>query len=199
MRLICTLILSAAWTCAIAAGAAEVEPLAEYRDGRRAPFLKTHCYECHAGETPEGKLRLDEATTARPMSRALWRSVVRQLTDGNMPPEGQPQSASWERDAVVEGLTAMLADCTNFASETPPQVTMRRLNRRQYRNTIRDLFGIDHDPTALLPADEIGYGFDNIGDVLTVSPTSRRRESRSLAACRTCRSHDRRPALRAIR
>ena len=87
-----------------------------------------------------------------------------------MPPEGKPQPSRQEIEAVAQWIDAALnqADCGGDVD--PGRVTIRRLNRAEYNNTIRDLVGIDFRPADDFPSDDVGYGFDNIGDVLTIPP-----------------------------
>jgi hypothetical protein len=87
-----------------------------------------------------------------------------------MPPQDQPRPEAAEAASFVAGMRQRYAEADLRAPADPGRVTMRRLNRVEYRNTIRDLAGVDFDPTTDFPSDEIGYGFDTIGDVLTVSP-----------------------------
>ena len=86
------------------------------------------------------------------------------------PPKAKSQPTAAEVKAAVESVGAVLAsfDCTKQRSVG--RVTIRRLNRNEYNNTIRDLIGIDFKPADDFPSDDVGYGFDNIGDVLTISP-----------------------------
>jgi hypothetical protein len=95
------------------------------------------------------------------------------LHQREMPPEKKPQPTEDERILLTEFIAAQLAkfDCSNPAVPVNPgRVTLRRLNRSEYNNTVRDLFGVDYRPAADFPNDEVGYGFDNIGDVLSLSP-----------------------------
>src|SRR5262245_45205037 len=87
-----------------------------------------------------------------------------------MPPEGKPKPSAKEQQIIQSWVEKGLAatDCTK--NKDPGRVTIRRLNRVEYKNTIRDLVGIDFRPADDFPADDVGYGFDNIGDVLTLSP-----------------------------
>jgi hypothetical protein len=136
------------------------------------PFFKTYCHECHAGETPEADLALDRAAIAgpSPSDYEVWRRVVKMLRDSEMPPAEQPQPMPGEKEKAIAAIKERLAaiDCDDF--EEPGRVTIRRLNRLQYNNTIRDLVGVDFQPADDFPADDIGAGFDNIGDVLSISP-----------------------------
>src|SRR4029079_9104833 len=86
-----------------------------------------------------------------------------------------PQPSPSERRAFTDLLSTIFDYSDRNAAPNPGRVTMRRLNRIEYRNTIRDLVGVDFDPSGVFPSDDIGYGFDNIGDVLTLSPALRER------------------------
>ena len=88
-----------------------------------------------------------------------------------MPPvDHQPQPSPADTQAVADWIdrTFVNIDCSQLRD--PGRVTVRRLNRTEYNNTIRDLLGVDFEPAADFPSDDVGYGFDNIGDVLTLSP-----------------------------
>ena len=136
------------------------------------PLLTKYCIKCHGGPRPKGELALDKfkdenAALKKPQ---VWEKVVHNLRSGDMPPESKPKPTAKEMEIITtwiaKGLAA--ADCTK--NRDPGRVTIRRLNRIEYNNTIRDLVGIDFRPADEFPADDVGYGFDNIGDVLTLSP-----------------------------
>src|SRR4029079_18194202 len=99
-----------------------------------------------------------------------WDDILQRVRTGTMPPEGRPQPAAAEVEPWLRAVDTVLAqyDCTGARS--PGRVTIRRLNRAEYNNTIRDLVGVDFQPASDFPADDSGYGFDNIGDVLSLSP-----------------------------
>ena len=111
------------------------------------------------------ELKLDEL----PQHRDLWWKVLKNLRAGVMPPAKKPQPSPEERDRIEQWIKfeAFGIDPKNL---DPGRMTMRRLNRVEYRNTIHDLMGIDYNTEEEFPPDDAGYGFDNIGDVLTVSP-----------------------------
>jgi hypothetical protein len=96
--------------------------------------------------------------------------VRERLNQGEMPPKKKPQPSMDEKKAFLAWLDGALASSACTAPIDPGRVTLRRLNRVEYNNTIRDLLGVDIQPADDFPADDIGYGFDNIGDVLAVSP-----------------------------
>ncbi len=136
-----------------------------------APFVAKHCLACHGPEKKKGNLVLhvykDQAALLK--DRKTWTKVLQMLSAGEMPPVGRPQPTVEEREALQQAVYGIF-DVADAGKRDPGKVTMRRLNRVEYRNTIRDLVGVDFDPTEDFPADDVGYGFDNIGDVLTISP-----------------------------
>jgi hypothetical protein len=139
--------------------------------GMRA-FLDRHCADCHGDSKPEGDVTLswpaDDASLLA--QRKLWETALRRIEAGEMPPQDQPRPEAAETASFVAGMRQRYAEADLRTPADPGRVTMRRLNRVEYRNTIRDLVGVDFDPTTDFPSDEIGHGFDTIGDVLTVSP-----------------------------
>ena len=138
------------------------------------PVLAKSCLGCHSEKAQAGKLNLeplrDPATTAT--HTAVWQRVLDKVSAGAMPPPTAKPLTDAERSAVLgwinklPGLTA--AETTGEAMAG--RVTARRLNRVEYNNTIRDLLGVAARPAEEFPVDDSGYGFDNNGDVLTVSP-----------------------------
>ncbi len=136
------------------------------------PFLKKNCAACHNPEEKMGDLVLDQFQTAESVvtQRQAWQKILEMLQTEEMPPEGEPQPTPEQRTAIVKWIEQELAnfDCTKI--HDPGRVTIRRLNRVEYNNTIRDLMGVDFQPAADFPSDDVGYGFDNIGDVLSMSP-----------------------------
>ncbi len=135
------------------------------------PILAEHCFDCHADGTHKGGVSLDTpaelpALLAQPQ---LWLQVLKNIRGDLMPPAKNPRLPPAD-------LAKLLAWIKSSALHLDPQVpdpgrvTLRRLNRVEYRNTIRDLMGIDFRTDEEFPADDTGYGFDTIGDVLTTSP-----------------------------
>ncbi len=137
-----------------------------------APLLQQYCVKCHGGAKPKAQLALDRIKTDQEAAtqRKTWDAVIRALQAHEMPPAEKPQPRAAERDLFLRFLGQQLAavDCTK--KRDPGRVTIRRLNRVEYNNTIRDLLGVTFNPADDFPADDVGYGFDNIGDVLTMSP-----------------------------
>ncbi len=136
------------------------------------PFVTTYCSDCHAGKKPEGDLDLSKFKDASAVAsnRKTWRKVLGKLAAHEMPPADEDQPTDEERKAVVQWVDAELARPVPLSQQDPGRVTIHRLNRAEYNNTIRDLVGVDFHPADDFPADDVGYGFDNIGDVLSTSP-----------------------------
>ena len=133
--------------------------------------LSRYCVTCHNERTRTAGLLLDQVDIEQvARDPAVWEKVVRKLRTGLMPPDGRPRPDA----ATYASLVSHLETALDRAAETAPNpgwpAQVHRLNRAEYTNAIRDLLGLEVDGRALLPADDSGYGFDNIGDVLTVSP-----------------------------
>jgi len=136
------------------------------------PFLTKHCTSCHGAEKPKGGINLARFTeeSAVDQNRKTWRKVLENVESGDMPPEGKPRPSQEEIASLTSWTSAQLARVDCAKEVDPGRVTLRRLNRVEYNNTIRDLIGIDFHPADDFPSDDVGYGFDNIGDVLTLPP-----------------------------
>ncbi len=138
-----------------------------------APFLAKYCTDCHDTESAKGHLDLtsfkDDTRFFR--DQRIWREVVNQVVSGEMPP---PKKKNRPSPAEIEGLQTavhkLLSAAIARAKPDPGDVTLRRLNRLEYNQTIRDLCYVEGNFSADFPADDTGYGFDNIGDVLSFSP-----------------------------
>src|SRR3954447_7446487 len=135
-------------------------------------FLQKHCIACHGEKTKKSGIALHTVTDDAGVlnNRKTFNSVLKVLDAGEMPPEGKPRPKVEEVEAFKKALTQTFAAADRNAKPDPGRVTVRRLNKTEYANTIRDLVGVDFNPAEDFPADDIGYGFDNIGDVLTLSP-----------------------------
>lgn len=178
----------------VAAAADDPAPASFSRD--IAPFLEKHCYHCHAGDKREGDVALDRyaaestggaapgnpagatdgltgdsaAHEAVQRDRKVWEKVLALVRGGEMPPEERPRPDAAEAERALAAIESVLAEFDCDAPRPAGRVTLRRLNRTEYDNTIRDLTGLDFKPAADFPSDDVGYGFDNIGDVLSLSP-----------------------------
>ena len=146
-------------------------PVAEHFRKTIEPLLGDYCGDCHADGERKGNVAFDEFKSDDTLagSHELWLNVLKNVRAGLMPPKKKPQLAAEERRRLEEWIKyeAFGIDPTQ---PDPGRVTVRRLNRVEYRNTIRDLMGIDFHSEVEFPPDDTGYGFDTIGDVLTISP-----------------------------
>ncbi len=125
--------------------------------------LDRYCVTCHNQRLVTAGLKLDEADVANPGESAeVWEKVVRKLRTGMMPPPNMPQPSMEGRQALLSWLETSL-DTAAASKPNPGRTeTLRRLNRTEYQNAIRDLLSVDIDAALLLPADESGHGFDNV-------------------------------------
>jgi hypothetical protein len=133
--------------------------------------LETYCYGCHGYGASEGNRTLDEFASDEALvgDIKLWWAVLRNVRAGIMPPAGEERPNDDERQKLFDWIQQ---DVFRIDPDNPDpgRVTLRRLNRIEYRNTIRDLMGVEYNTTENFPADDTGYGFDNIGDALSMSP-----------------------------
>ncbi len=139
-----------------------------------ASFLQTYCLECHGAEKQKGERRFDGL--ALPVTDLdgiiAVQDIIDQLNLGDMPPSKSAQPEDSERQAVVESLTSMVAEARRNLATTGGRGVLRRLNKREYINTIGDLFALDmrlFDPTGKFPRDQTAEHLDNLGDVLQTS------------------------------
>jgi hypothetical protein len=137
------------------------------------PFLSEFCFGCHGnkGEAKNG-LNLQSFESAGTLidQRNHWEDVVGMLKRGEMPPMEEEQPEDAKRRAVAGWLERELARIDRVTPPDPGRVTARRLNRAEYNNTVRELLGVNLRPADDFPQDDAGYGFDNIADVLSLSP-----------------------------
>lgn len=136
------------------------------------PFLARNCYMCHSSRLKSGGLGLDAYKTAASVieDRDKWERVLQKLRTGEMPPQGMPRPDEAQLKAVIQWIESEFERADSQIRPDPGRVTARRLNRAEYNNTVRDLLGLDLRPADDFPQDDSGYGFDNIGDVLSLSP-----------------------------
>jgi len=131
---------------------------------------KIYCDTCHLGPKARAGVNLETLDLANLSSNgALWEKVLRKLRGREMPPPGAPRPDAATYETLVNAIENE-RDRLIDARPTPGRPTLHRLNRAEYANAIRDLLALEVDVSELLPSDDAGYGFDNIGDVLTVSP-----------------------------
>ena len=137
------------------------------------PFVKENCATCHGTRRQKGQLNLQAYDSLEALTNDAdrWELVVRKLRDGDMPPEEEEPRPTAKQIAELTGFVEReIAKADAARPPDPGRVTTRRLNRTEYNNTVRDLLGVDLRPADEFPNDDSGYGFDNIGDVLSTSP-----------------------------
>src|SRR5215475_5449486 len=131
---------------------------------------KIYCDTCHFGPKARAGVNLESLDLANlDSSGAVWEKVLRKLRSREMPPPGAPRPDAATYEALVKAIENE-RDRLIDAKPNPGRPTLHRLNRAEYANAVRDLLALEVDVSELLPTDDAGYGFDNIGDVLTVSP-----------------------------
>ncbi len=133
-----------------------------------APFLAKNCYSCHNPKLKTANLSFDDKLSSKDLG--VWEKVLDRLSSGKMPPPGLPAPPKAEMAAVTQWLESLLGHSSGAPDFDPGRVTARRLNRAEYNDTVRDLLGVSLQPADEFPLDDSGYGFDNIGDVLSLSP-----------------------------
>jgi mono/diheme cytochrome c family protein len=151
--------------------AAEPQPVDRFpRDAE--PFLKKFCVDCHAGDMPEAGVAFDQTFSDLLVrkDRRHWQRVKELVELGVMPPMDSPQPSSDEKGTFLTYVDHVLNHVDCSGASDPGRVTIRRLNRSEYNNTVRDLLGVTFRPADDFPSDDVGYGFDNIGDVLSLPP-----------------------------
>jgi mono/diheme cytochrome c family protein len=136
------------------------------------PFLSTHCYVCHNEGLQSGGLNLEAFKNSASITehRDQWERVVQKMRTGEMPPKGMPRPEKAEIEKLCGWIESQFEHADLTAKPNPGRVTAHRLNRVEYNNSVRDLLGIDLKPADDFPQDDSGYGFDNISDVLSLSP-----------------------------
>ena len=136
------------------------------------PFLSKHCVACHGPQMQMAELRLDQFQSEPEALRhpGIWDDVLRVTTLGKMPPPGSLAPTKPELESLAGWIESNRSAMEPHRTTQARRVTARRLNRAEYNNTVRDLLGIDVRPADTFPVDDSGYGFDNIADVLSISP-----------------------------
>ncbi len=136
------------------------------------PLLEHYCIDCHMKEDPQAGIVLDRFDNQEEAVKdgRTWIRVRDALQGRIMPPADMPQPSVEELDRIIAWIENdfLAAQCGKQASSAP--VVIRRLNRQEYNNTIRDLLGLDLHLADAFPPDDIGFGFDNVGSALNISP-----------------------------
>ncbi len=136
-----------------------------------AEIVNTYCVTCHSDKAKTGGLSLEQVDIANPAAQAeTWEKVIRKVRAGMMPPPAANRPAKAVLDSLPQYLETSL-DRASAQNPKPGRLSMHRLNRSEYANAVRDLLALDIDAAALLPPDDESSGFDNIADVLKMSPS----------------------------
>lgn len=135
------------------------------------PLVETYCHDCHGDGVKKGELAIDRFGSISEMqqNREVWQRIRDHIRHRLMPPPDEDQPDDTARDKLLAWIDDAVFP-VDPANPDPGRVTLRRLNRIEYQNTLRDLLGVKAEVMELIPPDDSGYGFDNIGDVLTLSP-----------------------------
>ena len=136
------------------------------------PLLISHCGDCHSGDAAEGGIAFDHYSDSANVQKdfELWEKVIRLIKERQMPPADAAELEAETLQKMISGIEYELSqfDCSEI--DRPGQVTIRRLNKAEYNNTVRDLTGLDLRLADDFPSDDVGNGFDNIADVLSLPP-----------------------------
>jgi hypothetical protein len=197
------LVAAGASVCSQALAPAESAPVQSTREERRPgvpgdseqqALLNQYCVACHNSRAQTGGLALDSLPVDRVEANAeIWEKVIRKVRAGLMPPAGRPRPARETLDAFAGALETAI-DRAAGAAAYPGRVPLHRMNRAEYANAIRDLLALEVDAATLLPADNSSHGFDNIADVLGVSPSLLERYVSAAAKISRLAVGDREPA-----
>ena len=143
---------------------------AEFRAHIR-PVLETYCFDCHGDGAKKGNVAFDSLKTDQDIlgNTDLWWKAMKNVRAGMMPPAKKKQPSPEQKQAITQWIKASVFH-VDPANPDPGRVTVRRLNRVEYQNTIKDLMGIKYNTQTEFPPDDTGFGFDTISDVLTLPP-----------------------------
>jgi mono/diheme cytochrome c family protein len=159
------------WLLAAAVASAAVASGQQGTPATPQAVMNKYCITCHSAKLHTGGLSLQDADLNDvPSAAETWEKVIRKLRTGSMPPQGMPRPDAATVASFASFLETSL-DRAAAAKPNPGHAAMHRLNRAEYANAIHDLLALDVDSTALLPPDDESSGFDNIADVLRMSPS----------------------------
>ncbi|WP_348223537.1 DUF1592 domain-containing protein [Luteolibacter sp.] len=161
----CGFVVSALTVSAFAA-----DPEASYKK-EIEPLLENYCFKCHGEGVSKGKFSMDEFKDlpTHLKDKKHWLSIWRNVRSQIMPPSDKDQLEIAQKKELLSWIEQDIFKL-DPANPDPGRVTIRRLNRTEYQNAVYDLLGVEYDTREVFPADDTGYGFDNIGDVLSISP-----------------------------
>ncbi len=169
-----------AWTqrvataCLLLLSPADLALFAEESPETHRHFLNQYCVACHSDQVRTADVSLQtinfDAIGKHPRESELWEKVIAKLDARTMPPASSPRPDAAEYDQFTDWLKSRIDQAADYSPNPGRRPAIHRLNRAEYANATRDLLHLEIDAESLLPADDSGYGFDNIADVLSVSP-----------------------------
>src|SRR5580658_7043781 len=143
------------------AAASAAEPADSKFAGTVLPVLKTYCVTCHGGNKPKSDFAIDALAPKLATNSEEWKEILDRLTEGSMPPKGKPRPTAAEQAVITNWVAAGLTTYQAQKAAVEGRARIRRLNRIEYVNTLRDLLGVEVDLDTL-PEDGIAGGFDNV-------------------------------------
>jgi hypothetical protein len=134
-------------------------------------FLTDHCIKCHNEDKAKGDLRLDNLQPQfdKRETLTIWQHVLEKIETGEMPPKSKPRPPAQELREAADWIAGQVKTASAKLRESEGRVVLRRLNRNEYENTVRDLLGVEVKLREMLPQDAAAAGFDNVGDALHTS------------------------------
>ncbi|NRB28651.1 MAG: DUF1587 domain-containing protein, partial [Roseibacillus sp.] len=158
------------WASAVAQEDASKATAAEF-ESRIKPLLEHYCFDCHGDGSRKGEISLDdpEKGAHKLDNQELWLRIWKNLRTDLMPPAKKDQPTADERAELIAWIERKVFGL-DPANPDPGRVTLRRLNRVEYGHSIEDILGVKFNVNDAFPPDDTGYGFDTIGDVLSISP-----------------------------
>ncbi|MGD1068606.1 MAG: DUF1592 domain-containing protein [Bryobacteraceae bacterium] len=173
MKTVRSAALSSAVALTVAAGLLQAQvPVNAAFDRDVRPVIAGTCAGCHSATLASGGLNLVALNSAATIAaqQEIWEKILQKVRSGEMPPKGVPRPPQATMEAMMRSIEAGLDQATRNAPRDPGRVTVRRLNRNEYANSVRDLLGVNFRAADDFPSDDSGEGFDNLADVLSVSP-----------------------------
>ncbi len=162
------LVASVAWSCLFSAQT-QAADTAQFREHIQ-PMLVRYCFDCHAGDANEGGVVFDaDDQGAWVRDRMFWKKVLRNVRADLMPPKEAQQPTPDEKKILEAWISSDVFEI-DPDDPSPGEAALRRLNRTEYRNTVRDLLGVDFNAEIVFPPDDTGHGFDTISEAMSISP-----------------------------
>lgn len=153
-------------------GCTPVKSQAEVQSEKAYAMLEQNCFRCHNAKKKKGKIDLQSFASAKaPLKNIkLWRHALTMTEEKTMPPEGKKQPTEQERQEIVSWIKGTLEDTYAQMPDNPGKTVVRKLNRIEYENTLNDLLYIEEEHAHDIPLDSVGYGFDNISELMNIPP-----------------------------